>query len=440
MAKVASRPMPILLWSANRVELYDPIATTRLAGETIADLGPSMPPQLGAVALSRRSAFLRSLKLPSVGAPELRQILSLQIGQHFPVPAGELAFDFLVSDVVDSDGRLTTVGAVRSETLRTIQADLAAVKSRAERVVPVAFGSLLLAESLNLKHCAVVETTSEGLGIDIIAEGVLRYSRLAPQPRSQQEIDAEVCRTFSVAGVPCGPVVAAGGLMLDSAETKTSVTPLEMLAKAYSPGLLINIELPEAVAQRQRQKERARMRMAGILWAAAIILGIFVYFERSDAAAEARRRQTRADTELRQTRSTLAVAQGRVREAEALQATLDRAFQPAQRMTDVVVALGNYAPAGAWLTGLTAERGKPVSVRGIARQNEAVSQYLQFLSAEPRFRDVRLVFANNTTIEETAVVQFSVTGHAVGNLPLIEPRVTTTAARPAAAQTGGTAR
>ncbi|MEQ1936136.1 MAG: PilN domain-containing protein [Fimbriimonadaceae bacterium] len=79
-----------------------------------------------------------------------------------------------------------------------------------------------------------------------------------------------------------------------------------------------------------------------------------------------------------------------------------------------------YAPQGLWLTGMGLERGKEGTVRGIATTNDVLSKYLDALSEDPRFRDVKLLFANNSEIEGQPVVNFSITAHIVGNFPLME--------------------
>jgi hypothetical protein len=75
-----------------------------------------------------------------------------------------------------------------------------------------------------------------------------------------------------------------------------------------------------------------------------------------------------------------------------------------------------------WLTGFTAERGKPFTARGIAKTGDGVVQYLQALTLEQRLRDVKLVAsANNAKIDETPVVQFSISAFPIGNLTLADP-------------------
>ncbi len=82
--------------------------------------------------------------------------------------------------------------------------------------------------------------------------------------------------------------------------------------------------------------------------------------------------------------------------------------------------VANQAPADLWLTGVTAERGKSVLVRGTATRSEAVAVFLDRLAKTGRLRDVRLVFSSNAVIDQAPVVQFSISAFPVGNLPLVE--------------------
>ncbi len=66
------------------------------------------------------------------------------------------------------------------------------------------------------------------------------------------------------------------------------------------------------------------------------------------------------------------------------------------------------------------ERGKPLTFRGTAISDQAVKTFLDGLAVTDRLREVKLLFANNATIEETPVVNFSVQATLVGNLPMVE--------------------
>ena len=111
------------------------------------------------------------------------------------------------------------------------------------------------------------------------------------------------------------------------------------------------------------------------------------------------------------------------KEASALaqQSALSTAFSPAQPISDISSVITDSLPTGAWLSALSVERGKPVEVRGAAKESADVSHFVDALAASPRFRDVKLVFANNATIGKTSVVEFDVTAWCVGNLPMPAP-------------------
>jgi Tfp pilus assembly protein PilN len=111
----------------------------------------------------------------------------------------------------------------------------------------------------------------------------------------------------------------------------------------------------------------------------------------------------------------------------AISGALETAFNPAQPLSDVVSFIGDQLPKGAWLNEIDVERGKAVDIRGSAQTSTQVADFVHKLGASPRFRDVRLVFANSATVGKIPVVQFNVNAIAVGNLPLPAPeRVTGT--------------
>ena len=151
-----------------------------------------------------------------------------------------------------------------------------------------------------------------------------------------------------------------------------------------------------------------------------MLIGL-VWDDRDQNEAVLRRGEGVWARQLSQLRSIRRTEQGKASEATKVRTALDRAFEPAQSPVDLVNVVAGQLPDGLWLTGFSAERGKPVQVRGTARRAEEVAVLVDRLSVSPRFRDVRLLFANGSKIDETPVVQFSITATAVGNLPLPDP-------------------
>lgn len=287
--------------------------------------------------------------------------------------------------------------------------------------VPAAFGSWVLAREEGISNCAVIEQTTEGLAIDVILDGELRYSRVAPLPRSEAEVAAEVTRTFSVAGVSDLPVFAIGGLTYKAAQYASEQSSREALART-GLDLGLSIEPPEAKNLRDQRKQSAKARLSLLFAVGAVALGTLAYLDYSEGARQANLVERKWATNISKAKKEDSAAAAILAEQKAIQSKLDLAFRPAQRFTDILKTAGNSAPAGIWLTGISAERGRPLTLRGTAKDSEGVAAYLSMLSAMSRFRDVDLAVAANAVIDETPVVQFSLAAHAVGNLPLVEDK------------------
>jgi hypothetical protein len=353
--------------------------------------------------------------LPNAPKPEVAKVLTVQLSALLPVRPEEVSFDFMLTDDVQSDGRLAVVCAVKSDHLRLALSHLATEGLSAEAVVPTSIGHLATARSQALPSAAIVESAEGGMTIDVWSNGNLCLSRFVAGLTSDTVAD-EVCRSFAVAKLPCGPLVAAGGLSLEGADVTTANSALALLSNGPWP---IQIELPEVVAKRERQKVEKVKRYAIWLWFAAITLTSIIWLNRwttsRDAAAvEARWKKRLSDVSLQQRQ-----ASAKLNQLAAQASTLATGFEPKQRLVDVIALAAAATPEGVWLTGMTLERGKPINLRGTAMTSEAVAMYLEKLAGMDRFREVKLAFANNAVIEGINVVQFSMTAHVIGNLPLV---------------------
>lgn len=421
MSRDRSHPTLIVEWSRECVTVYDGLAKTLHTAKTLESLPKTWGSGREAVlALSRRIAYVKAIRVPDASREDVRHALALTLGQHFPIAGGEMAFDFRLTDDRNADGRLAIVCGVRSEDLREALAQLTAAGIKPAVALPSAVGSQILTKSLNLPTAAVMHQNAEGLAVDVVENGELRYSRMVAEAAAAPTLEMEANKTLAASGVSCAPLVAAGGVPVHEAEYHTRTAPLEYLATDESGQLGIAIELPSAVAERVRRKHASAVRFAVLLWAAAILLAALVFWDRADAAAKVGHVESLHQSELTKLKNLKTAAQSQSKEAKSLHDALARAFQPAQRPSDVIAVITNAVPKGVWLTGITLERGKPMLVRGTGTSSAAVAAFVAKLTAEPRFRDVRLVFANNAKVDETVVVLFSISGFPVGNLPLME--------------------
>lgn len=404
-------------WSPLRVRAYDPISHSQQVGADLSriDIGSG---RSILIALSRRSTFVKSVRVPDVGREQMLQVLRVSAGNHLPLPANEVAFDVHATGDVTLEGRLVSLVAVRTEDLKQALASAKAAGHRVVKTAPVAWGSVFIAEKLGLRDAVVVQETDEGWAIDLVHDGGLRYSRLVPS--ETHDLEEEVARTCAASGIPCADIIAAGGTSLDWATRVYDQDSLRALADRYDQ-LDLNLEPHEDVLHRSQRDKNLQTRSAAALAIAALGLLGGIYFSQSaDAKADAaiNKRWQAAQTPVLKQKADFDT---KTQTILAAQQDLDLAFKPGQHLSDAMMAASNAVPEGVWLTGATAERGKLMQLRGTALSNDNVTAYVKALAANERFREVRLVFANQGQINQTPVVQFSVSAVIVANLPLPSP-------------------
>lgn len=414
MSRISGNASSVIEWSSSQVRTYVP-------GQEITE---GMAQGLGSAraALARRNTFVRAIHVPNVGAADAEKILRLQLPKMFPVPPEELVFAYRLTNEVTAEGRVAVVSAARADIVRTLQIQFKEAGIKVTDVVASAFGSQILAKSLELPDVAVLDRTNEDWTIDIIIGGELRYSRTVPLETEIAALESEVCRTFGMAGQPCGKILAASGLHLEFADLQSGTSTLEMLGSAEVASLHVGLELPEVLAKREHAKVANRGRLSVLMAVAAVAAAAFVYVDRSEDLAKVQKSELEWKKDTNALKKSRDTAQSKVTALKPTQELLDRAFVPAQKASDVLGVITALTPPEIWLTGATFDRGKPVQLRGTALDSAAVARFLEALSAQDRFRDVKLVFANDALIDETKVNHFSISLHAVGNLPLVDAR------------------
>jgi Tfp pilus assembly protein PilN len=400
-------------WTPHWVRAISLATGESAEAQTIADLGSFLNGHRGTiVGIGRSSVFLKTLRLPKASPDDLRRILDVQISQHFPLPASELSFDFVQTADQTVDGYLTMVAAIRSSDLRQVRDELRAAGLSVERILPIALGSIAIAARYRLPTALIAEATPNGVGLDVVAGGTLVYSRIAPAAGAPLE---EAQRTMSAARTPDAPIITVGDVELPGEPSMQS--PLALLAEAGP----FDFELTEDRIRESNRRVAARMRVAVAMLLAAILgVQLVGVFRERDAKAVNRVQTAFAgwSTKQKSIRSTEVTKAARLVE---IQHSMQRAFGPAQPLSDITSVVADSLPSGAWLTGLTIERGKPLQVRGTAKTGEDIAKFVDSLGANPRFRDVRLVFANSALIGKVPVVEFNVSATCVGNLPMPTP-------------------
>ncbi|CAN5421256.1 hypothetical protein BH11ARM1_BH11ARM1_06820 [soil metagenome] len=427
--KSVPHPHTVIEWSPKGVAVLDPSSRSVRRFDTVQEAAGLIGAQPVVVAVSRRALFARTMRVPNASTSEIEMIVRMKLGEVFPLPPADLAYSVDLTPDVSPEGRLAVLVAMSAIELRNLHEEFRRAGFKVHSVVPISYGSVLLANSLQRANCAVASRDESGVGIDIVHDGFLRYSRVAPPTG---DAAGEVCRTYAVAGLPCGDIVAADGLLLDDAAAISAISPLEALSGAW-PTMVPALELPEAVALRASKERSRSLRVSGILFIAGLVLALAIFFnfkDSKDAAAEATAEYAKQTTDLKLIERD---AEKKASDAKIIENSLRRGFDPAQGMADVIVLATNSAPADVWLTSVSLDRGRNLLIRGLGRDSSAVNGYVAALiaatgdvddlkvSVMPRLREVKLISAEAVKIDQTAAVQFSITAFPVGNLPLVDP-------------------
>lgn len=419
MSHRADEHLPILEWSPTGVRAWVPGKTEPLSFDSVESAARSgvLPNGRVGAAVSRRHIFIKQVRLPNTAKAEAALVLSRKLESLLPVAGAALASDFQFLEDVNSEGRLAVLAAMKVTDLQQMKAEFKAAGLKILWICPAGLGAAQAAKSAGLEDAIVVEATDDGLAFDVIQRGQLTASRLAGTRTSAIDMSAELSRTMAAYGLADAPILAAGGLNLPAASHRVKQSTLAFLHSGIAH---FDLETPEDQRRKEDKKVNARRSMAGLFALAALTVGALVWDEREADRQKVRQIKKESEAAQKGIESSKKVYSTRLAESGSGAKVIVNVFSPAQSGADVISVAASLLPDKAWLTGVNFDRGRRVQIRGTAMNGEAVSAYVDSLSAQSRFRDVQLVFANNTKLEETPVVQFSITFHALGNFPIAD--------------------
>lgn len=412
--------LPVIEWAPEACLVSDP-GTHKITGyvspvEALEALGR---PKKIVLALGRRQTFVRTIRLPDVPVDEARSLLRFRLEDLFPIPGAEAAYDVVATNDVNHEGREFVVFATKTETLLHARSLFAHAGAKVEQVVPVALGSSHIVDSA--MDALYISPCAEGLAFDAVHHGHLVYSRVSAYPTTQAEMEAEITRSSAAAELT-NPMVAAHSSLNDLVTPNIRLTDEHALANLNRHPVETNLRLPEDLAKLQGVKLNARKRLALILGLAAFAAAAVAWSARDEDMATEAKVKENYRRQISGVKGQKDLINAEIAKLSAQSNLVTDGIAPKQHLGDVVTVAANAAPDGLWLTGLTVERGKDLTVRGTATSNSQVAAFVDSLSVTPRLRDVRLAFSNNNNIGDVPVVQFSVTAHVVGNMPLTDPK------------------
>ena len=361
--------------------------------------------------LSRRLILQRSIALPDAQKSDVLVALKMKLVDVFPIPASELAFDFIPTSEKNDNGRVCNVFAARTSDIAEVIEVCTKLGITIQQIVPAQALTIKVAEQNAVSSGIFAERFGDQVNLDVFRYGDLVSSKIV----DLNSLDNEVARMKAMTGE--GSKTFAYNVGLDGTEQKLS-SPF--INSYFQSGLTLDLEPEEYRVSRDEKVRKVRHKNCYLLFLVGLAVAAFVgddYMGRLNSlATQEAQYQKKVKT------ATLIKDNEESKTAKQKPAfdQLIRAFEPAQMPSDILKVVSGLLPNDTWLTGVTYERGKPILIRGTSRKSELVSTFVTELSKQNRFRDVRLLYANGGDIAGIPTVQFSITAFPVGNLPILE--------------------
>jgi len=409
-------PTLVVEWSPTETIAYSSGTKILRRASTMSEATHGLDGSVTVLGIARSACFVRAAQIPHASRADRELIVQNMLGTLFPLPASELAFDFSSDETPGMSSTTVLVAAMKSDWLKQATMEASHAGLKVSKVVPAAISAPTVVATSGLSSAALVQPHEGGLQIDVVQNNLLRYSRTVT---STVEAQSEIDRTFAAAGVDSFPVVSLDGIYPDPDYTVREST-LEALSGIDIGTLGINLELTERKIARREAIRKVALRNAGAALVASLILaGVVVsnWITQKNQGAEALVVANASLKSLQDHKLSL----DKDLDGIAPQKTLiDRAFKPAQYLSDVLTIVSADSPKNIWLKGFTVERGKSFTLEGTSLTSIAVSDFVQKLSSESRFRNVQLLFAHDALSNKIPIVEFSLSGFPIGNLPLVD--------------------
>jgi Tfp pilus assembly protein PilN len=408
MSQAQQKAQVIIEFDRDWVRAYFADSATLREGASLATI-EGISGKRAVVILSRRMVFHRAVSLPEASRSDTLTVLKLKLSEVFPLPPNSLAFDYLPTAERDMNGRVCDVYAAKIEDIREVLSLCDVSKIQVQKIVPAPALSIQVAAKEGFKNGIVAERFGDFINLDAIENGQLKTFRQA----NTNTVDTELARLKSVAS----DELLSFGVSLGGREQKLSGAHLTRFAE-LSP--IIDLEPEEYRSQKEEGARAKRHRQGYLVFAAGLCVSALTINEASLDSAVREKAEKKAKNQLKGLTTIANSEESKLASLKPQADQIKRAFMPAQKTSDVIKVASLLVPKGAWLTGIVVERGKPMQIRGSATNSLAVAAYLDSLTKQKRFRDVRLLFSNRTESEGNTIVQFSVSAFPVGNLPIVE--------------------
>ncbi len=401
------------------------------------------------VSLPRRMVTLRPVRLPYAPPEELRGMLAFEAQQYVLYPLEEVVLGYHLEPEAEADGMTTVLLAAARRML--VEQVMAAFKLAGLRLTLLTVSSLALAELIrdNVEPVALVSVERTEIDVVVTAGSRVVFTRAssvadAADDSLAREIarsisasrtelrESAIATTFLVGDAVTGnpKLLSALGDILEAPVSIYNRQPMssqdaDALKYASATGLALQTQgrniarvnlIPEEPAELTARRQRSRNLTLGAVAAVAILIvgGMQV---QSYLASSAKQHQEQVDANRNWNELKPRLKQRVDQDAKiaALYDIVNTGLDRAHPIVSILEGISGAMPDAKkiWLTDLTLQRGKTLTIRGSAMSAELATRLVQSLRASPVFSHVRLTFLGD--------VQQSLPAPAMPQVPGVTP-------------------
>ncbi len=380
------------------------------------------------VSLPRRMVTLRPVRLPYAPPEELRGMLAFEAQQYVLYPLEEVILGYHLEQEAEADGMITILLAAARRNL--VEQVMAAFKLAGLRLTLLTVSSLALAELIrdNVEPVALVSVERTEMDVVVTAGSRVIFTRASSVAdaaddslareigrsisASRSELrDSAISATYLVGeGADSGSgLVRSLSEILEAPVSLYSRQPIsgqdaETLKYASAFGLALQTQsrniarvnlIPEEPAElTARRRQTRNLAIAGIA-AAAILIGGGMQVQ-TYLATSAKQHQQQVDANRRWNELKPRLKQRITQDTQisAVYNAVNTGLDRQHPIVGILQGISQSMPDASkiWLTDLSLQRGKTLTIRGSAMSADLATRLVQALRKSSEFSHVRLTF------------------------------------------------
>ncbi len=401
--------------------------------------------------LPRRMVTLRPVRLPYAPPEELRGMLAFEAQQYVLYPLEEVVLGYHLEQDAEADGMITILLAAARRML--VEQVMAAFKLAGLRLSLLTVSSLALAELIrdNVEPVALVAVDRTEMDVVVTAASRVAFTRASSvADAADDSLAREIGRSISASRSELrDSAIAATYLVGESADSgsglvrslseileapvslynRQPITGQDAETLKYAPafGLALQTQsrsiarvnlIPEEPAELTARRRQSRNVAVSIV-AAALVLLLGGMQVQNYLANSAKQHQDQVDANRRWNELKPRLKQ-RVTQDTKISAVYDAVNSGLDRQHPIVAILQGISQSmpdakKIWLTDLSLQRGKTLTIRGSAMSADLATGLVQSLRKSPEFSHVRLTFLGD--VQQTLPAPAVPTDAAVTPLP-----------------------